>query len=391
VEVLDQWELPVKDGVPIHFSTTMGSIQEISTTKDGIAVAILTSGLEIGTANITVDVSSMNGSTYVDFAPPTLIGDYTWLHRKRITIDNTQNPNTLTDYQIYVPLDMYEIFPGISTSDCRDIRFTDTASYDSRDWQRNYSFWWQVNVPGTSWTYCGDSYGPGFYVKVDQIPPNSIKTIYIYYGNPSASFVINENTTFLFFDEFVDNRSKWIAKSGTAKLEKLYGSYDTLHFTGSNCQYVVETAKTISTPAVLEASWSFETAVGTGNAGFDFPMVTSALGSDDCSATSGDWYLYAPLSNSKTRARLLRHSGTTYTTLVDIPWSPYPINYGYWKLVRNGTYTAFYNGDSKIFESTDSVSISQGPGYIAWRGGNIYIRNIKVRKYTYPEPTVTIG
>jgi hypothetical protein len=59
--------------------------------------------------------------------------------------------------------------------------------------------------------------------------------------------------------------------------------------------------------------------------------------------------------------------------------------------VRNGPYTAYYKDGVKIWEYTDSISISQGPGYIGWREGEIYIDWIAVRKYTSPEPTISIG
>jgi hypothetical protein len=76
-QVLDQWSLPVKDGTPVHFSTTMGYIQEVATTKDGIAVSVLTSELVISDpsytilrAYITANVSNLTEFTHVDFTSP---------------------------------------------------------------------------------------------------------------------------------------------------------------------------------------------------------------------------------------------------------------------------------------------------------------------------------
>jgi len=49
-----------------------------------------------------------------------------WLYRRAVTIDNTQNSNTLTDYQVLVTVDTASLISvGKMRSDCGDIRFTD--------------------------------------------------------------------------------------------------------------------------------------------------------------------------------------------------------------------------------------------------------------------------
>jgi hypothetical protein len=124
-------------------------------------------------------------------------------------------------------------------------------------------------------------------------------------------------------------------------------------------------------------------------------MVTSYFGEDDCDLTNGEWYLYAPLSNYNYNARLWRHIGSgfiwPYTMLVNLP-SYHPTNmWVKWKLVRNGRYTAYYLNGAKIWEYTDNIDISAGPGYIAWREGEVYIDYVFVRKYISPEPTISLG
>ena len=48
-----------------------------------------------------------------------------WSYRKPVTINNTLNSNTLTDYQILVNLDTASLISqGKMRSDCGDIRFT---------------------------------------------------------------------------------------------------------------------------------------------------------------------------------------------------------------------------------------------------------------------------
>jgi hypothetical protein len=306
-------------------------------------------------------------------------GEYTfanyWRYRRAITIDNSGNPNTLTDYQVLVQMDTASLISGGKMrGDCGDIRFTD------EDGQTLLSYWIESGCNTAS---------TRIWVKVPSIPGNSTKTIYVYYGNPDAGSQSDGYAVFDFFDDFIDNRNNWVVKSGTGSITTVDG-ITVLSYTGGGCQYVVETAKPVTTPAILEArlkSYSAEPA----NGGFDWPMVTNAFGADECGGTSGDWYLYAPLSNNNTAARLWRHSGTVYTNLVNIA-SSHPVNtWVRWKLIRNGRYTAYYLNDVKIWEYTDTVDISPGPGYIAWREGEVYIDWIFVRKYTSPEPTASVG
>jgi len=304
------------------------------------------------------------------------IKNFYGIYIRPITINNTQNSNTLTDYQVLVTLDTASLISqGKMRTDCGDIRFTDS------DGVTQLNYWID---PGCN------SANTRIWVKVPNIPASSAKTIYVYYGNSSATSESNGDATFDFFDDFIDNRNNWVVMSGSGSITTFDG-ISVLNYTGGGCQYVVETAKTVNTPAILEArlySWSAEPA----NGGFNFPMVnTTAFGVNDCGETGGDWYLYAPLSNNNANARLWRHSGTSYTKLVDVT-SSHPTNtWVRWTLVRNGRYTAYYKDGVKIWEYTDSVDISPGPAYIGWREGEVYIDWIFVRKYTSPEPTTNIG
>jgi hypothetical protein len=59
-----------------------------------------------------------------------------WQYRRAIVIDNSGNPNTLTDYQVLVQMDTASLISGGKMRvDCGDIRFTDT------DGQTLLSYW----------------------------------------------------------------------------------------------------------------------------------------------------------------------------------------------------------------------------------------------------------
>jgi hypothetical protein len=113
-----------------------------------------------------------------------------WKYRRPITIDNTQNTNNLTDYQVLITVDTASLISaGKMRSDGGDIRFTDS------DGITLLSYWVQEGINTSS---------TKIWVKVPSIPASSTKTIYLYYGNPSATSQSNGSNTFLSFDDFED-------------------------------------------------------------------------------------------------------------------------------------------------------------------------------------------
>jgi hypothetical protein len=316
-----------------------------------------------GNCEAPVSHSPINGG----FDQPWVIGTGDPAEKFNGIIDEVRIYNrALSDVEIQA------LYQAKARLDYGDIRFADS------DGSTQLNYWQEVDGK--------------FWVKVPSIPASTTKTIYVYYGNPNTTSQSNGDTTFEFFDDFVDNRNNWVVRSGSGSITTFNG-VSVLSYTGGSCQYVVETAKTVTTPAVLEArlySYSAESE----NGGFNWPMVTSYFGEDDCYLANGEWYLYAPLSNYNYNAKLLRYSGsgfTAYTILVNLP-SYHPTNmWVKWKLVRNGRYTAYYLNGAKIWEYTDNIDISAGPGYIAWREGEVYIDYVFVRKYISPEPTISLG
>jgi len=106
-----------------------------------------------------------------------------WNYRRPITI-TTGSASTPANYQVKIDVS----YDSDMLADFADIRFTDSDGKTLIDhWRESFLasnsavFW--VEVP-------------------DSIPANSSKTIYMYYGNPSASSASNGNKTFDFFDDF---------------------------------------------------------------------------------------------------------------------------------------------------------------------------------------------
>ncbi|MCX6791075.1 MAG: DUF2341 domain-containing protein [Candidatus Gribaldobacteria bacterium] len=106
-----------------------------------------------------------------------------WLYRKPVTIDNTSGTSTLTNYQVKVTV----LYDSKMQSNFNDIRFTDLDGTTLLD------HWLEVSTSSVSAT---------FWVEVPNIAATSTKTIYMYYGNSSATSTSNGDNTFEFFDDF---------------------------------------------------------------------------------------------------------------------------------------------------------------------------------------------
>ncbi|RLC63695.1 MAG: hypothetical protein DRI48_08245, partial [Chloroflexi bacterium] len=129
-----------------------------------------------------------------------------WNYRKKITIKNNVDKD-LTDYQINITVHYgsgtdtnYDIYLNShSQTDFDDIRFALPNG-------TLLSYWNETLYPGDNAT---------FWVKVPNIPALGTTDIYIYYGNPDAGYAGSGDDTFLFFDDFSEDLSKWTIISGT--------------------------------------------------------------------------------------------------------------------------------------------------------------------------------
>ncbi len=114
-----------------------------------------------------------------------------WSNEIEVEINNTSNANALTDFQVMVSFNSQALIAaGKMESDGKDIRFTETQDDDTT----MMDYWTETGTINTTAT--------NIWVKIPFIPASSSKTIYLYYGNSSASEVSNGDNTFEFFDDF---------------------------------------------------------------------------------------------------------------------------------------------------------------------------------------------
>ncbi|MCS7135303.1 MAG: DUF2341 domain-containing protein, partial [Candidatus Aenigmarchaeota archaeon] len=169
-------------------------------------------GCNSATTRINISLPSGVTSFYVYYGNPSVTSISTpgisgWLYR--ITINNTQNSNTLTNYQVLVIVDTQTLISqGKMRWDCGDIRFTDS------DGVTLLNYWLESG--------CGTT-NTRIWVRVPSIPASSTKTIYMYYGNPSATSLSNVSATMFIYEDmettplgtlagsaFYDSTNKWV-------------------------------------------------------------------------------------------------------------------------------------------------------------------------------------
>ena len=106
-----------------------------------------------------------------------------WAYRKAVTVNNSTNSATLTNYQVQITTDTATLISqGKMNSDCSDMRFTDT------DGTTILNYWIETGCNTASTLV---------WVKVPSISASSTKTIYEYYGNSSGIAVSSIANTFV--------------------------------------------------------------------------------------------------------------------------------------------------------------------------------------------------
>lgn len=310
-----------------------------------------------------------------------------WIYRRPITINNTQNSNTLTDYQVLVTLDTESLISaGKMRSDCGDIRFTDS------DGGTLLSYWIESGCNTTN---------TKIWVKVPEIPASSTKTIYVYYGNSDATTTSSGTSTFLFFDDFEDaDISDWSQTN-------LYGtvSYSVV---SNNVSYVVKQG-----PSSYTSGYRYKNISVSGWDGYavDFDIYVGSYGAGSTQeGFQGLGLAFFDTANnylgtvSAGMSNFINDDGAsgdffqtwnTYGTPADTCCVINPNNYyrdlryhdghstGYW--IRNvRVYNSSFSNVGKIMIALRHVD---GSGVNDWS----YFDNIRVRKYTSPEPTTITG
>jgi hypothetical protein len=159
-----------------YIGPVSNSLATLGTATSSSAFSITNNGNYLGL------VGDNYGSSYITYWNGFIVRAYP----PNGVMPSVSFPTNLTNYQVLVTLDTASLISaGKMRSDCGDIRFTDS------DAQTLLSYWIESGC---------NSATTKIWVKVPTIPASSTKTIYVYYGNPSATNQSSGDNTFDYFD-----------------------------------------------------------------------------------------------------------------------------------------------------------------------------------------------
>ncbi|HUU63010.1 MAG TPA: DUF2341 domain-containing protein [Dehalococcoidia bacterium] len=330
----------------------------------GLWVVTTESEFNDGVLN-NVDTSSSPGDVKLEM--PEDWYDASWSRRAPVTISNSGS--ALTEYQVRVDVN----YDDDMQSDFDDIRFTEGNGTTL------LSYWLESYSVSTSAV---------FWVNVSSVPAGD-STIYMYYGNPSVSTTSNGTNTFVFFDDFSGDLSKWTIHIDTdvaisssvgnpAPCLEISGGTTSSPYgfaaIGSDATYtgfqdgVIEADIYPDTNALPEIIFR-------GN----YPANTGYKGRWDCRSGDETPWLKPPYSGWGTFGTSVPRFGIA----------------GQWqeaKLVISGSTFEIYNDGS--LKSTATDTSYSGPGEIGLAnhyGAYCRFDNVRVRKYADPAPTTSVG
>lgn len=193
-------------------------------------------GLAVGSANLAasgqafgLQYSTSTSGPWTDVAAAGWYNN-SWSYKLPVSVSNG-NASTLTNYQVLTTVDTSTLVTASKMrSDCGDMRFTDS------DGTTSLNYWIESGCNTTT---------TKVWVKVPSIGASATKSVYMYYGNASATSAADGTQVFQFFDDFstLDN-TKWTS-TGTASVSSgaltvSSGATYTNNTWGSMPGYVVE-------------------------------------------------------------------------------------------------------------------------------------------------------
>jgi len=290
-----------------------------------------------------------------------------WKYRRKITINNSLAYG-LSDYQVWIPTSAFgsawTLIRSSAQSTMADFRFTPSTA--------------TTTVP--YWIDDNTTTPKGFWVKISTLPAGN-NTIYMYYGNASASVAQSGDNTFEFFDDFLGSSldaSKWTATgTGISVADGIltisvpspsWGHHVVSNSTFSNNK-IIETKGTMNTGA----TGTIELMVGYGDWGTD--TVTWSIGGEISTADAQQWQARYNVYNSATGTAISAVS-MTYNTYDILSMAVLPSAAYFYK---NGTY----------FASSSVNSINNKKITIANTAQDAKVDWIRIRHYAPTEPTIS--
>ena len=295
-----------------------------------------------------------------------------WTKKKPITISGSTFD--LTDYQVKIDVG----YESDMQPDFSDLRFIDIDGNVLSYWIESYT----ASATAIVW------------VKIPSIP-NSGKTIYMYYGNPTAADVSNGDSTFIFFDDFngsagasIDkNKWTWTEKNPLLQPRDNQATYTTDYFhSGSTGMKLVssyysmgEPYHSFTTPITGELiAWIYDTGIGG-------TTTDAVIGEGSCHNVGivGQWLGYY---GYRVNCTAHAYENTAF---------PRSVGWHKMKMRCDGTNTSFYIDDNPnpVATASEMSSFNQilVGNALTYSPTTAYFDDVLVRKYSSPEPSATVG
>ena len=280
------------------------------------------------------------------------------IFKYKVTIDNTQLNQTLTDYQIKLVVSNDATFFNDFNNDHKYLEV-----YDS-DQTTMLNFW--VEEWDTT------NHNAKIWIKVPSIPASSSKIIYLAYNPNRTTYLSNKASVVEFYDDFFVDLSKWTQVSGTWTIEN-----GNLKSPSGDNYYIITKNFTIKNMRIL-ARGKFP------STGLAQALCILARYQD-----TATWYIFE-YSDYYDALNIWLHTSSGWTQLASM------------SITIDSNYHIF---EGRIFENrlefwmdgalklTATNTTIQNPGYPGFRKGEtsgyFYIDYCYITKYAYPEPTVT--
>jgi hypothetical protein len=312
--------------------------------------------------------------------------DASWGFRKPVDVDNTGNPEQLTDYVVKLSIDASQSdFWNEIESDGRSVRFADS------DKAALLNFWTE------KFDYSGQS--AAFWIKVPLILASSRKNLYLYYGNPGSANASTGSNVFLFFDDFADDDvSDWtIYSSGGVQ-----SSLDPDPPTGTASVYSIEKINNSDPHGGYKL---IAVALNTAAQGYTFegrvyrPSPYGGGAADRFAIENSSFSGYGIIVNhsSNTVGIEERSSGSGSSLGASVPLNPDENNWYKFRfdMKTGGTFDFYHlDIDDNVLASAlnrSDATVSSFDRVTIHGGYEFFMDDLRIRKYTDPEPILTPG
>mgnify|MGYP000542397066 CR=1 FL=1 len=301
-------------------------------------------------------------------------------YRRRITITE-QSGSDLTDYQVLIELSSSNFNFEHAQTNGEDVRFTDANGNLLDYWIEE---WDAVNETAKIW------------VEVPSIPANSEIEIFMYYGNPTVASASDADATFVFFDDFEEypvgsHPTKWADADMGAGITEVT---DVMSYRGTKCllQNANGSGNGARATKIADGGAWGNVAISSmyyDKGGMNAVAVGTYEPADDPTSWGNEWlYLKHNLENYVYREN--SDGVNTGNVDTDIPrkvnqWVKFEFRY------YNGELRAYIDG--QLAHTTTKIDNIGRILLLDWWAStdDDYHDLVIVRKYTEPEPSVSIS